>query len=131
MRNLFKTLTNRCVKCGVMHTNTYKRWCKSCQINYYKDFTNYKNEIIIIDKLIQKMQLKIINTKDIIFEWINYDQFNDIEKLNENDSFKIYSAIWKDGPLYWNNKSKEYIRNSNEMVALKYLNNENLLKKVK
>ncbi|GBB97026.1 hypothetical protein RclHR1_00290024 [Rhizophagus clarus] len=79
------------------------------------------------------MQLKILNNQDIIFEWINYDQFNGMEKISKkNDFFTIYSAIWKDGPLYWNNKNKEYIRNSNEIVALKYLKNnknEKFLKK--
>jgi hypothetical protein len=33
------------------------------------------------------------------------------------------TAIWKDGPLEFNKDSKNYERNSNKKVALKYLYN--------
>src|SRR5436853_502370 len=55
-----------------------------------------------VDNLIQEMQLKIKNTEDIIFEWIPYNQFDNIKKINEGDFATIYSAIWKDGPLHYN-----------------------------
>jgi hypothetical protein len=60
---------------------------------------------------------------NIIVEWIPYDQFNDIKEIGKNNSITVYSAIWKNGPLYsvdWNN---EYIRDSNKEVALKSLQN--------
>ena len=34
-----------------------------------------------VDNLIQEMQLKIKNIRDIIFEWIPYNQFSDIEEI--------------------------------------------------
>ena len=41
------------------------------------------------------------------------------------------SAIWKDGPLYWNGLyglNEKYTRNSNKKVTLKCLNNsQNLI----
>jgi hypothetical protein len=55
-------------------------------------------------------------------EWIPYNQFNKIEKTGSNYLITIYSAIWKDGPLYQNYTSN-YIRNSNKEVALKCLHN--------
>ena len=63
------------------------------------------------------------NYNGAIFEWIPYNQFNEIKETGKNGSITVYSAIWKDGPLkrnYWNDK---YIRVSNKKVALKCLYN--------
>jgi hypothetical protein len=69
------------------------------------------------------MQLNIDNYNDIVFEWISYNQFNEIKEIAKNNSITIYSAIWKDGPLRFNFEHQKYIRNSNKKVALKYLHN--------
>ena len=47
------------------------------------------------------MQLKIYNYDDIVFEWIPYNQFNDIKEIGKSDFTIVYSAIWKDGPLHY------------------------------
>jgi hypothetical protein len=53
-----------------------------------------------------------------IFEWIPYNQFDEIKETGKNNSITAYSAIWKDGPLdYIYNK---YKRDPNKEVALKY-----------
>jgi hypothetical protein len=76
-----------------------------------------------IDNFIQE-----INNKTI-FEWIPYNQFNEIKKIGNNNSAIIYSAIWKDGPLYFNEKAhyEWYFdllkRDSNKEVALRCLQN--------
>ncbi|CAB5389099.1 unnamed protein product [Rhizophagus irregularis] len=72
------------------------------------------------------MQLKINNDNEIVFEWILYNQFNEIKEIGKNGPITVYSAKWKDGPLYkkidtWDNKS--YVRDSNKKVALKCLHN--------
>jgi hypothetical protein len=59
----------------------------------------------------------------MVFEWILYNQFDEIKEIGKNDSITTYSAIWKDGPLYYNNQNSNYIRDSNKQVALKYLHN--------
>jgi hypothetical protein len=71
----------------------------------------------IIDNLIQEM---LIN--NTIFEWIPYNQFDEIIKTGKNNSITVYSAIWKDGPFYYGNFN-EYKRYSNKEVALKCLQN--------
>ena len=48
------------------------------------------------------MQLKRNFHDDIIFEWIPYNQFDDIKEIRKGDFATIYSAIWKGGPLYYN-----------------------------
>ena len=63
------------------------------------------------------MQLKIKNKEDIIFEWIPYSKLYNIEEINKGDFATVYSAIWKDGPLY-NDYDK---RRPDKKVALKCL----------
>ncbi|CAB5308949.1 unnamed protein product [Rhizophagus irregularis] len=77
----------------------------------------------IIDNFIQEMQLKINKYEDTVFEWIPYNQFNEIKEIGKNSYHTMYSAIWKDGPLYYNDQYSNYTRNSNKEVALKYLHN--------
>lgn len=72
------------------------------------------------------MQLKVNYYPHIVFEWISFDQLYNIQKLS--DGFDtVYSAIWKDGPLY--NHDREWTRKSNKVVNLKYLyNSQNIIK---
>ncbi|GBC10384.1 hypothetical protein RclHR1_00960001 [Rhizophagus clarus] len=88
------------------------------------NFTNWTSGNERIDGFIQEMQLKIKDYNDVVFEWIPYNHFNKIEKTGGNDLMTIYSAIWKDGPFYWDKKNNNYTRNSsNKEVALKCLDN--------
>uniref|UniRef100_U9TB65 Protein kinase domain-containing protein n=1 Tax=Rhizophagus irregularis (strain DAOM 181602 / DAOM 197198 / MUCL 43194) TaxID=747089 RepID=U9TB65_RHIID len=59
----------------------------------------------------------------IKFEWIPYNQFNEIKETGINGSITVNSAIWMDGPLYYDYLKEEYTRNSNKKVALKCLCN--------
>src|SRR5438128_1812059 len=85
----------------------YKIWCEPCQIDLLKkNFTNWTSGNEQLDDFIQKKQLKI-NYSDIIFEWIPYNQFNDIKEIGKGGTAIVYSAIWKDGPLRYNYKKQE------------------------
>ena len=74
-----------------------------------------------IDKLIQEMQSKINSKNDIVFEWIPFNQFDNIEEISKDDFTTVYSAIWKNGPLYYDSDYKKYIRKSDKKVSLKHL----------
>ncbi len=76
-----------------------------------------------IDGLIREMHLKINNQYDIVFEWIPYNQFDNIDEISKGDYATIYSATWKNGPLYYNYDHKEYTRKSDKKVSLKCLHN--------
>ncbi|UZO23537.1 uncharacterized protein OCT59_015874 [Rhizophagus irregularis] len=79
-----------------------------------------------IDEFIQERQLKINKSNDVVFEWIPYNQFNEIRKTGKNGSITVYSAIWRNGPLYYDDeydKYYKYKRDSNKEVALKCLHN--------
>ena len=67
------------------------------------------------------MQLKIDSPWDKVFEWISYNQFSDIKEIGRGGFATVYSAIWKDGLLKWD--EEEYTRDSNYKVALKCLHN--------
>jgi len=98
-------------------------WYKSCQINDLRAiFTNWSSGNKNIDKFVQEKQLsliKIVNRSSaIIFEWISYNQLDDIKVVYKGYFFTVCSAIWKDGPLHY---KKKWMRESNKKVILKYL----------
>ncbi|CAB5393790.1 unnamed protein product [Rhizophagus irregularis] len=108
-------IKNHCVKCVELCTANYYGWCKPCVIKYLKEnFMNWTSRNEKVDNFIQDIQLKINNCKDIIFEWIPYNQFNKIVEINKS----VYLAIWKDGPLYWDIYNNEYNRKSDKEIAL-------------
>src|SRR4051812_35380393 len=74
-----------------------------------------------IDDFIKEMHLKIKNYKDIIFEYIPYTQFDNIEEISKGDLATVYSAIWNDGPLYYS--KNEYTRQLNKKVVLRCIHN--------
>ncbi|CAB4433765.1 unnamed protein product [Rhizophagus irregularis] len=94
---------NYCETCNNgSYTHINYKWCKQCQLNNLKkSFVNWTSGNEKIDNFIQEMQLKINDDDDIIVEWIPYNQFNDIKEISKNDSFAVYSAAWKRGPLYY------------------------------
>jgi hypothetical protein len=68
------------------------------------------------------MQLKIDSQLDIVFEWIPYNQFSYIKEISRHDFATVYSAIWKDGPLNYDENTEKYIKlSSNYKVTLKCL----------
>jgi hypothetical protein len=112
-----------CKNCNEKYTNIDDEWCKPCLINYLKqDFTNWTSGNVKIDKLIQAMQLKINDSDEIIFEWIPYNQFSNIKKIDEGGFSTIYLGIWKNGPLM-NNQFNNFIRDQNKKIILKCLHN--------
>jgi hypothetical protein len=119
-RRLYYGFSNKyCKKCNDLFCNEQYEdgfddanyeWCKSCQINNLRqNFTNWTSGNEKVDSLIQEMQLEISKLEDIIFEWIPYNQFNNIK---ENIFTKEYLAIWKDGPLNYDKIKNKYIRNN-------------------
>ncbi|RGB40853.1 hypothetical protein C1646_366117 [Rhizophagus diaphanus] len=113
-----------CEKCGEQYKYIKDKWCKSCQINYFKkNFKSWTSGNENIDGLIQELQLKFDEYDHNIFEWISYDQFDNVTRLGGDAFVTIYSAIWNGGPLHYHEKRKEWIRKPGMKVALKCLHN--------
>jgi hypothetical protein len=123
-----------CLKSFCYETDKFKsendetKWCQSCQMNYFKkNFKNWTSGNIQIDNYIQKNQLEKINDpKYTIFEWIHFFNIYNVEKIENYDrSCKLYSAMWRDGPLYYDFNKRIYKRKSNRKVGLRLLENLN------
>ena len=85
-----------------------------------KNFTNWTSGNKQIDEFIQEKQLEV-NYYNKLFEWIPYNQFNDIEEIGKSDFTTVYSAVWKNGSLYYDYKNKcKWVRKSDQEVVLKY-----------
>uniref|UniRef100_U9V691 Protein kinase domain-containing protein n=1 Tax=Rhizophagus irregularis (strain DAOM 181602 / DAOM 197198 / MUCL 43194) TaxID=747089 RepID=U9V691_RHIID len=95
----------------VFREEYFEIYCKKC------DWTSGDKQI---DAFIQEKQSQIDSPWKIVFEWIPYNQFYGIEEIGNGNT----TAIWKGGPLKFNEDSKKYERNLiNKKVALKYLYN--------
>ncbi|GES95351.1 kinase-like domain-containing protein [Rhizophagus clarus] len=108
-----------CIMCGKKYNNKFEICNTSCILCQ----TSHKNKKI--SNLIQEMKLNIDHNSskfDIMFEWIPYDQFDDIKEIGKGGFSTVYSAIWKDGFLYLKYTSS-WIRRPNTRVALKCLHN--------
>ncbi|GBB99296.1 hypothetical protein RclHR1_34790001 [Rhizophagus clarus] len=109
-----------CENCGKKYNEfeNHSKNCMSCR-------ANQENEKI--NDLIQEMKLNIdynanhILHNYIIFEWVPYDQFDDIKKIGQGGFSTVYSAIWKDGFLYFQGYTSTRIQDTR--VALKCLHN--------
>uniref|UniRef100_U9SIJ5 Uncharacterized protein n=1 Tax=Rhizophagus irregularis (strain DAOM 181602 / DAOM 197198 / MUCL 43194) TaxID=747089 RepID=U9SIJ5_RHIID len=89
------------------------------------NFTNWTSGNEKIDNFIQKKQLKINWYDDIIIEWIPYNQFIDIKKIEKNidNAVTIYSALWNNGSLHYDINQEELTRKPNTNV----FNSDNLI----
>ncbi|GBB93540.1 hypothetical protein RclHR1_21900002 [Rhizophagus clarus] len=135
-------LVYHCKKCGERYNYQYENyehgfefemdemnnWCKSCHINYLKNnFTNWTSGNEIIDNFIQKKQLNLKTSCDLIFEWIPYNELTEIEELGKGGIGKFHVAIWKEGPLCYDTFEKEWLRQPYIEIVLKHLScSENL-----
>ncbi|GBB97954.1 hypothetical protein RclHR1_03100016 [Rhizophagus clarus] len=83
-----------------------------------------------VDKFIQKSQLKVKNSDEIL-EWIEYDRFENVKYLTKGGFATIYKAIWKDGYIKsWDSKNNQWKRSKywckgyeNYPVVLRCLHN--------
>ena len=113
-----------CKKCKQPKNNYH--WCRLC--NFQQNFQNWTSGSHIVDKFIQKIQLKAKNEYEII-EWIEHDRFEHIEYLAKGGFGTTFKAIWKDGSINrWDFGNNQWIREKtyhiyhlNYPVALKYL----------
>ncbi|RHZ82775.1 hypothetical protein Glove_103g272 [Diversispora epigaea] len=112
----------QCNNCQNWHQAT--QYCEFCIFKYLENnFVNWTSENNEIDKLIQGCQQKIISPRYVI-EWINYDQFENVEHLMEGGCATIYTAKWKDGCYKkWNSENQILERFGRQKVILKRLNN--------
>src|SRR5688572_11842408 len=83
---VFENYQLYCEKCEQKYINELTKWCKPCQIDYFKNnFTNWTSGNKQIDIFIQEKQLNIEHSWSTVFDWIPYNQFNDIKEISRDD----------------------------------------------
>ncbi|GET65219.1 kinase-like domain-containing protein [Rhizophagus irregularis DAOM 181602=DAOM 197198] len=97
--------------------NKAKAYYKISQIYGISQESITKDYIMVLQKKYYE------SPKDIIFEWIPYNQFNDIEEKCK----AVYSASWKDGPLEYDSNNKMLVRVQAREVTLKLCNSQNMI----
>src|SRR5581483_4257171 len=125
LKNNYETY-GLCGKCKQPKNN--HEWCRLCV--FQQNFQNWTSGNNIVDKFIQKIQLKARDVYEVI-EWIEYDdRFENIEYLAKGGFGTTFKAIWKDGSIdYWDSENNQWRRNktywshSNFPVVLKSLHN--------
>ena len=122
LKNYYKKY-GLCEKCK--QPKNISAWCRVCV--FQQNFQNWTSGNHIVDKFIQKIQLKAKSTSQVI-EWIEYDRFENIEYLAKGGFGTTFKAIWKDGSIsYWDSENnqwerrKTYMDHPNFPVALKSL----------
>ncbi|GBB89577.1 hypothetical protein RclHR1_01630015 [Rhizophagus clarus] len=103
------------------HINTDDYWCQICESkNFQQNFKNWTSGNHNVDEFIQKAQLKAKSFEQIL-EWIEQDNFKNVEYLAKGGFGITYKAIWKDGYIKRDYKNDKWIRNGETKVALKCL----------
>ena len=114
----------QCNNCQNWHQAT--QYCEFCIRKYLENnFGNWTSWNDEIDKLIQECQQKTVVPHKVI-EWVEYDQFENIEHPTEGGYATIYTATWKDGTYYkWDSERQILERFGRQKIVLKRLNNSN------
>ncbi|GBB91161.1 hypothetical protein RclHR1_01830020 [Rhizophagus clarus] len=88
-----------CQNCGEKYNNEYNykfgiydKRCILCQTSHENDKIN---------GFIKEMILKTDLNSGEVFEWIPYDQFDDIKEIGKGGFSTVYSAVWKDALLHY------------------------------
>ncbi|RHZ90031.1 hypothetical protein Glove_9g271 [Diversispora epigaea] len=114
----------RCKVCQSKHKAI--QYCEACirkyLVNQFGTWTSGNNKI---DETIKECQQKVIAPHCVI-EWIDYDQFENIEYKTEGGFSVIYTANWKEGFYFkWDSDKQSLQRFGTHEVILKNFTKSN------
>ncbi|GBC09162.1 hypothetical protein RclHR1_08650005 [Rhizophagus clarus] len=124
LKNRYKE-NGLCYECKQPYTG--QDYCQARNSKHFQqNFKNWTSGNHDVDEFIQKAQLKAKNFNEAI-EWIEYDQFEDIEYLANGGFGTTFKALWKDGYIKWDSKwdyeNNRWEKRQRTLVALKCLHN--------
>ncbi|RGB28463.1 kinase-like domain-containing protein [Rhizophagus diaphanus] len=101
-------------------------WCKVCETRKFEqNFKNWTSGYPKIDQLIRESQLNAIDGLDY-FEWIDYEEFMDVEYITEGAFGKIFKGKWTRGPKHQlHSVSRDWTNVPDTTVALKEIKSIN------
>ncbi|CAG8557710.1 13017_t:CDS:2 [Ambispora gerdemannii] len=96
------------------------KWCRECnEIRFRELFDSWSTENRDLDLLIQQAQLNSTRNLEVL-EFIFFERFKDIELIEEDEEFYLYTAVWTNGPIEdWNALENRWHRRSSLRVTLK------------
>ena len=124
-------MPTKCPECNKDYDGSY---CQPCNSAHFRDnFQNWTSGDDHIDKLIRESQLNATYINGVL-EWIEYSNLKNIEHVAEGGFGKVYKAIWKDGPItyeedeikrkyFWDVEKLEWIRKGETTMAVKKYRN--------
>ncbi|CAG8539268.1 2859_t:CDS:2, partial [Ambispora leptoticha] len=116
--DLSRNIDEKCNQCG--QNVNFNKWCRECnEIHFRELFDSWSTENRELDLLIQQAQLNSTRSIEVI-EFISFEQFKDIELIEEGEKFDLYTAVWKDGPIEgWNALENRWNRRPSLRITLK------------
>ncbi|CAG8556364.1 2682_t:CDS:2 [Ambispora leptoticha] len=110
------------VNCSKCHEklNIYYQLCSIC------DLPPWSSKNKKIDEIIKEAQLEIIKKAqfEIWLEWVEYEEFGEIELIAEGGFGSVSKAIWNSGyVISFNRNQRKLVRAGPSPVALKMLFN--------
>jgi len=110
---------------------TDRDWCHNCESkNFRFKFSRWTTGNSELDEAIQESQLDA-KKRFNYFEWIPYDQFEEIHPLTEARSQNVLSAIWREGPKeQWSDKCGDWVGRGHTDVVLNSLRNKQPISKL-
>ncbi len=113
---------NQCNQCSKKR-RPLKENHQICIICYQANLLYKPSGNKIIDEFIKDTQINFVQESSRM-KFIPYNQFKDIEKIDEGGFSEIYKATWINGPPYWNEEKEDFeYKDPNIIVVLKQLNN--------
>src|SRR5688572_2130503 len=115
-----------CGECN--EPGTGEKWCQPCNAKRFKEnFKNWTSENEDIDVLIQLSQLNAVHYTKCL-QWIPFEDFQNVTYTARGGFGKIYSANWPKGFIHnWDIENQNWFRDTNVQVALKSLDNSNVI----
>ncbi|CAG8670808.1 2492_t:CDS:2, partial [Paraglomus occultum] len=105
-------------------------WCQYCGIERCQNnFVNWTSGCKEIDDFIRVAQLKAINVRSIL-EWIDYDEFTNVNHLANGGNSSVFTAYWPRGPIRaWDSNNNDWERGwgqaNSDVIILKRIKNSN------
>ncbi len=114
-----KKIYNICNECR-KRRRTLRKYNQICIVCYQANLLNKPSGNKIIDEFVKYTQINFVQESSRM-KFFPYNQFKNIEFINEGGFSRVYKAIWV-GPPYWNEEKEDFeYRDYNITVALKQL----------
>ncbi|GBC00221.1 hypothetical protein RclHR1_03790014 [Rhizophagus clarus] len=118
--NIQKYSFGWCIECGMQLSGI--QWCSPCNAeHFYRQISEWTSWRLGLDNLIIQTQITASNVHSF-FEWIPFENFDQVKYLAKGGYSIVYKAIWRQGPItYWDTTTNNWERFGGHEVVLKVI----------